>query len=198
MSAPTQSPAEAPTPGREPTRPRRTVALIAVVVGVVLALFVVLLATSPDDPDRAVASPVVGGQAPAIDATDTRGRSVQVSDYRGRWLLVNFFATWCVPCRDEHPELVEFAASRSADGSAAVISIAYDDEPAAVDQFFRTNGGDWPVIAQGNAALALEYGVIRLPESYLVDPDGVVAAKLVGGITAAELDQTITELEAKR
>lgn len=166
---------------------RRPALVVAICVGALLAIFVVLLATSPDDPDRAVSSPLVGRAAPSLDANDTSGRKVSVEDYRGQWLLVNFFATWCGPCKIEQPQLVSLSSS------VPIVSVAFDDEPAAVTAFFATNGGDWPVIAQGNARIALDYGVVKLPESYLVDPTGVVAKKFDGGVSAAEVAQFIAK-----
>jgi cytochrome c biogenesis protein CcmG/thiol:disulfide interchange protein DsbE len=152
---------------------------------------VVLLATRPDQGDRPVGSPLVGKPAPAMSATDTQGRKVDVASYRGRWLLLNFFATWCGPCKLEHPQLVAFDRMGRADGDAAVVSVAFDDEPKAVEQFFEENGGDWPVVAQGNAQIALDYGVVKLPESYLIDPDGTVVAKIEGGVDVRDLEARI-------
>jgi len=169
------------------TRVRTT----ALGVGAVLAAFVLLLWLAPDDPDREGTVAVVGRAAPAIDATDTEGRPVRLADYRGQWLLVNFFATWCVPCRAEHPELVAFREAHRDAGDASVLSVAYDEEPAVIAEFFRTNGGDWPTIAEGADRYVLEYGVVKLPESFLIDPDGTVVHKFAGGVRAAEVDAVI-------
>ena len=171
---------EVATPARH-----RTTLVIAICVGAVVALLIVLLATSSTDPNRDAASPVVDRAAPTIDATDTSGHPVKIDDYRGRWLLLNFFATWCGPCKVEQPELVALSSSMP------IVSVAFDDEPTAVDEFFRANGGTWPVVAEGNARIALDYGVVKLPESYLIDPSGQVVHKFDGGVTAAEVASLI-------
>jgi cytochrome c biogenesis protein CcmG/thiol:disulfide interchange protein DsbE len=180
--------------GGQPADERRHVpaALIAAIVGVVAVLLVVLLATRPSSTDRPSGSPLVGKPAPPLVATDTQGRTVDVASYRGRWLLINFFATWCGPCKVEHPQLVAFDQQGRASGTAAVVSVAFDDEPSAVAKFFAENGGDWPIVAEGNAAIALDYGVVKLPESYLVDPDGTIVEKIEGGVTADALFDRIT------
>jgi cytochrome c biogenesis protein CcmG/thiol:disulfide interchange protein DsbE len=165
--------------------------MIAGIVGVVVVLLLVLLATRPDDSDRPIGSPLVGKPAPTLVATDTQGRSVDVASYRGRWVLLNFFATWCGPCKVEHPQLLAFDAQGRANGNAAVVSVAFDDEPSAVAKFFQDNGGTWPVVAEGNAQIALDYGVVKLPESYLIDPDGKVVEKIEGGVTADALEARI-------
>jgi cytochrome c biogenesis protein CcmG/thiol:disulfide interchange protein DsbE len=139
---------------------------------------------------------VVGKFAPDIRAQETTGKRFSLNDLRGGWVLVNFFATWCAPCKAEQPQLIEWANEHS--GNDFVVSVSFNDEPSKVKQFFKSNGGDWPVIAQGNADIALDYGVIQLPESYLVAPTGVVAAKFNGGVTASALDDIIARDEKNR
>ena len=186
--------------GGPPSAPggnNRRVVIIAAVCAVVGVILVTLLATSPDTADRPAASPLVGGLAPDVEALDTSGEPFDIDDFRGSWVLLNFFATWCAPCVVEHPELVKFS-ERHAGGDAFVISVAFNEEPEDVEAFFDKHGGDWPVIAEGNGRFALEYGVIRLPESFLISPTGTVAAKFEGGITADEVDGVIAELAARR
>src|ERR1700761_2497457 len=184
----TSGPADSGDPGGTgPARRRRPwVPYVAGAVGVVVALLIALLAFSPSSGDQPVTSPVVGKDAPPIRAKQTDGKQFTLTDYRGGWVLVNFFATWCAPCKAEQPQLIAWANEH--EGSDFVVSVSFNDEPSKVKKFFSTNGGNWPVIAQGNADIALDYGVIQLPESYLVDPSGVVRAKFNGGVTAAGLD----------
>jgi cytochrome c biogenesis protein CcmG/thiol:disulfide interchange protein DsbE len=183
------------SPAGGPPRRSHTALIIAGVVALVAVLLVVLLATSPQgDSDQQTSSPVLGRLAPDIKASDTSGGQFRIDDYRGRWVLVNFFATWCGPCKVEHPELVKFAQRHELTGDAAVVSVAFNESPKVVKQFFEQNGGDWPVIAQGNGEFAIDYGVIKLPESYLIAPDGTVVEKFVGGIRADDVDAEIARL----
>src|ERR1700712_2605859 len=86
-----------------PKRPR-TIMFAAIAVGVVMALLVVLVLTRKNAEDRPSASPVVGKSAPALNGKAIQGEAVDIGT-NDRWMLVNFFATWCVPCVQEHPQL---------------------------------------------------------------------------------------------
>ena len=178
-------------------------------VAVVVGALIVLMATAPDNPNEETVSPLVGRTAPAIVSVDTEGQEFRLDDYEGSWVLLNFFATWCVPCVREHPELVAFSERHAAIGDAAVVSVAFDDSPESIAEFFDDNGGDWQVVADdrvdpaveaaggtdlhGGVApkISLDYGVVKLPESYLISPEGVVVHKFVGGIRAAEVEAEI-------
>lgn len=167
--------------------------IIAGIVGVALVLLVIVLwpsgeASEPGSGGNAQGVGVVGSLAPELVGKTTTGERFDLDRERGKWVLVNFFATWCPPCVNEHPELVRFSQENV--DRATVVSVAYDDAPEAIEQFFAEHGGDWPVLAEDTGA-SVEYGVIKLPESFLVDPTGKVVKKLTGGVTAAELESLI-------
>lgn len=173
---------------------RRVAAWVALPVAVAAVLLTVLLVTRDPAAERRAASPLVGGLAPSIVGTATDGQPFDLDDLRGRWVVVNFFSTFCVPCIAEHPELVAFSRSHAAVGDAAVVSVVFDDTAANVESFFEENGGDWPVIADDSGRVAVAYGVTGVPESYMVAPSGLVVWKYLGGVTAAGLDSVIAQL----
>ena len=119
------------------------------------------------------------------------GEPFALDGLRGRFVVVNFFATWCIPCIREHPELVEFQRRNAEADDTAIVSVVFDDRPETVRQFFSDNGGDWPVVTDPDGRIAVSYGVAGVPESYLVAPDGTVVTKIVGGVTADELDDLV-------
>jgi cytochrome c biogenesis protein CcmG, thiol:disulfide interchange protein DsbE len=178
-------------------RPPRRVALIgATVVAVVLVAFVVVLATRDPATDRQSESPLIGRVAPALTGetiTDAGGPTYDLDLQRGQWVVVNFFATWCTPCITEHPELVEFADRHAATGDASVVSVVFDDQPSNVTEFFEENGGSWPVV--DGEGVILDWAVAQVPESFLVNPDGVVAARITGGVTADGLDDLLDQVQ---
>ncbi|NLA36197.1 MAG: redoxin family protein [Actinobacteria bacterium] len=162
-------------------------AIVASIVGVVLLALIAVFAFSGDHESKDT-NQLVGRPVPTIDTLDTEGRPFRTADYRGRFLLVNFFGTWCPPCIAEHPELVRFAETHDRLGDASVVSIAYQDTPEKVAQFFADNGGDWAVLNAEDTRLVVEFGVVAMPESYLVAPDGTVLHKFVGNLTAAQVE----------
>lgn len=176
----------------------RSVRLAALAVAISMAILIVIFAISQPQRGLLIGRSIVGQPAPDIEGETISGELFDLDAHRGRWVVVNFFATWCAGCRIEHPQLVEFSSRHAAEGDAVVVTVAYDDAPQAVEEFFASEGGDWPVIIKGASSVWIDYGVTAVPETYLVSPAGYVTDKLVGtyGVTADELDARISELEA--
>lgn len=186
--------AEAAGSGR---RRGRAVALVALAVAAAVAVLVVVLALGDPQRGTLIGRSAVGNPAPAIKGITLAGDAFDLDDHRGRWVVVNFFATWCTGCIIEHPELVAFSERHSA-GDAIVVTVAFDDSPEAVGGFFERAGGDWPVLAGDVGSVPVDYGVTAVPETYLVSPGGYVVDKLVGatGVTADQLDARIAAFES--
>jgi cytochrome c biogenesis protein CcmG/thiol:disulfide interchange protein DsbE len=165
---------------------RRPARWIALGMAVVLAVLVGILFTRPPATQRLVKSPLVGKIAP-----DTFGIDAQ----RGRFVLVNFFATWCVPCQEEHDDLLRFAETHRDDGR--VVSVVFSDDPDDVEAYFAREGGDWPIVRDEDGAIATAWGVARVPESYLVAPSGRVLGKITGGVTYDFLEEQLARLRGQ-
>jgi cytochrome c biogenesis protein CcmG/thiol:disulfide interchange protein DsbE len=181
---------------RTPTSGRtgRLAVWVAVPVLVVMIGFIVVLATS-DSGDDVASSPLLGRQAPALAGDTIDGETYDLADHRGEWVLVNYFAPWCVPCIREHPELVNFEERHRAAGDASVVSVVYDSDLDAVREFFDDNGGEWPVVTDPEGRVALDWGVEGVPESYLVAPDGTVVYFEKQGVTATGLDRALAQVQ---
>jgi len=184
---------EAPTPAAgRPSARRHTARFIAGAVLVVLVVVAVVAATRPSYQATQVASPLEGRPAPALSGTTLTGQRVSLTDYRGRYVYVNFFASWCPPCQAEEPNLVafDFTQQRSADG-AALVSVVFNDTDAAAARFVATMGAEWPAVADHDGTIANAYGVGSPPETFLIDPHGTVVALLDGPATTAQLGATL-------
>jgi cytochrome c biogenesis protein CcmG/thiol:disulfide interchange protein DsbE len=183
-----------PTDGRRARR-RGPIFFIALGMAVVLAVFVGVLATRKPAQDRIANSPLVGQVAPPVRGTSlTSGQHFDLDELRGEWVVVNFFATWCVPCRVEHPELLSFSRRHAQAGDAAVVSVVFDDDVNEVRQYFKDNDSTWPVIDGSGTGVILDYAVAAVPESFIISPTGYVVAKVTGGVTSVGLDQLIQRL----
>ena len=171
-------------------RPRRghTARWIAAAVAVVGAALVVLLATRPPEAATEVDTPLVGQRAPALDGPTLAGGSFHLASLRGRWVVLNFFASWCPPCQQEEPDLVAFAYAHRAPTAAALVGVVFNDSAAAAHAFMRSEGATWPAVVDGGGQIALAYGVVGPPETFIVAPDGTVVVHLDGPVTASELD----------
>jgi cytochrome c biogenesis protein CcmG/thiol:disulfide interchange protein DsbE len=174
-------------------RGRHTARWISVIVGVLLAGFIAFLFTR-DTGERSNDSPLLGELVPPVTGSTLDGGSFDIDDIRGQWVAVNFFASWCGPCRQEHPELVEFAERHAGPGDASVVSIAFDDREDDARAFFEELGGDWPVLVTDTAGTGVDFGVTGVPETYLVAPNGTVVAKWAEPVTADALDAVIAQL----
>jgi cytochrome c biogenesis protein CcmG/thiol:disulfide interchange protein DsbE len=165
-------------------------------VAVIGAALVALLATSTPAEERLADSPLLGKPAPAVRGTDLDGTTVRLADLRGKWVVLNFFATWCVPCQREHPELQRFVNRHRATGDAEVLAVIFDDDVPSVRSYFEDNGGDWPVLDDPRGKVALDFGVRGPPESFLIDPNGFVVSRIVGEVRTEALENLLAR--AKR
>ncbi len=161
--------------------------LVAVCIGLVTLALVGVLATRKTAAERNTVSPLIGNVAPEITGNDVlTGQRVELSSSLGRWTLVNFFGTWCPPCKREHPEFVAFS---EANRDVQMVSVINEDTQENVKAFFAANGGDWPVLDDRRAAV--DYGITGLPESYLIAPDGRIAYWFKGGVTQDRLQTAL-------
>jgi cytochrome c biogenesis protein CcmG/thiol:disulfide interchange protein DsbE len=198
--APGAGTADAPGPeatGSDRRRGRHTARWIAGGTLVVMAALVALLATRPPATATEVFTPLLGQRAPAIAGTTASGGHFNLAADRGRWVVVNFFASWCPPCQAEEPELVAFAYQHRAPGAAAVVGVIYDDATSRAGAFATTAGATWPAVVDPGGQIALQYGVRGPPETFLISPAGTVVAHFDGAIPSATfLDQQVAAARA--
>jgi len=167
---------------------------VVVVAVVALVLVVALVRSVGDGGEDRAASPLLGEVPPALAGPTLDGSTFDIDDRRGQWVVVNFFASWCVPCLEEHPELQAFVDAHEPIGDASLVSVLINDEPEDAAAFFAEHGGDWPVLLDERSQAVVDFGVTAPPETYLIAPTGVVAAAWIGPVTQAGLDAAIDEL----
>lgn len=145
-----------------------------------------------------VASPLLASEARDFTLPDMDGRNHSLSDYRGQWVLVNYWATWCPPCLEELPELEVF--HNNAEGKAVVLGVNTETiDRKALRAFVEDQFLSYPILrAPAQPRRDQVIGPIEgLPTSYLVTPEGEVVARQVGAITASAIDKFIEQYESK-
>jgi cytochrome c biogenesis protein CcmG/thiol:disulfide interchange protein DsbE len=177
-----------------PPRGRRILVLLPLAAFLALtALFLVRLFSG--DPSR-IPSALIGRPAPAVDLPPVAGLErdgkaipgISAAEFRGNVTLVNVWASWCIPCHDEAPFLLELAG----DTRIRLVGINYKDQPDNARRFLNRYGN--PFIASGadqTGRAAIEWGVYGVPETFLIGRDGRIAYKLVGPISAANFEREV-------
>ena len=179
-------------PPETPVRPRRrhrsALAAALVVIGVAAAAGIG--ASRSNDPEHRVA---VEGAAPAFDLprVGVDGERVRLADFVGRPLVVNFWASWCVPCRKEMPALQ--ATAERLEGRVGFVGVNHQDGRTAATEFEEEVGVTYPSAYDPNGGVARDFGVVGLPTTVLVDASGRIVARTLGEVTEDELDELIAE-----
>ena len=178
-----------------PSARRRSPYIAAGVGAVLIALLAVLALADPGDKESA-SSPLLGKPAPQVKTTFIDGGPFDLSTRRGSWVVLNFFNSTCVPCRNEHPYLIDFSASqKESDNPAELYTVINDDNDAAVRAYFAERGGDWPVVHDDDGAISVAFGVAKVPETWVINPDGFVVMRIAGALSAGFLQTRMAELK---
>lgn len=127
--------------------------------------------------------PKVGELAPGFQLLDVDGEPIRLDDFRGRPVLLNFWATWCVPCRKETPELIDLQTDWGED--VQVIGVNYSEVPAAVVKFHDEFGINYPLALDRTGEVTGSYKLTGLPESFFLDGDGVIRDHRIGQLRPA-------------
>ena len=160
------------------------------VVVAIVGFLVVVLADQRAGRQPHRREPARRSGAPAVVGSTLEGDAFDLADHAGQWVLVNFFATWCAPCRQEHDDLVDFH-QRHPDRRRRRGQRGVQRRHRRCPPSLRGERRPFPVIVSDEGDIALDYGVAKVPESYLVVPDGAIVAKIIGGVTAEGLDELL-------
>jgi cytochrome c biogenesis protein CcmG/thiol:disulfide interchange protein DsbE len=164
----------------------RTVLVIGLLI--VAAIVFVLFAGLGKDPQH-IESPLIGHPAPpfALKAVGT-GETIDLQALRGKPVVVNFWATWCVPCYEEHPTLVANARNLP---DVQFIGVVFNDTEDKINRFLDERGKAYPTLLDANGKTAIAYGVGGVPETFFINPAGNIVAKFEGPLTTEALQSEL-------
>lgn len=154
---------------------RNELAAKLVLVGFVV-LFVIFFSRS-----QTTKSPKLGEEVPNFTLNTEDGRPVSLSDYRGKIVVLNFWASWCGPCIDELPSLNRFA-ERYASKGVEVLGVSLDEDPEKYSEFLQKYRVGFTTVRNINRIVSEQYGTYKLPETFIVGRDGRLLHKVIGAV----------------
>jgi cytochrome c biogenesis protein CcmG, thiol:disulfide interchange protein DsbE len=183
---------------RVPLRPAGALpraARLAVVVAIAALVVVLVLAFRRDPLD--IRTGTIGKPAAAFTLAKLDGPgSVSLSEYAGKVVVVNFFASWCLPCKQENPALVRvYERYRASD--VVFLGLLYQDSHDSGLAYARDNGITWPTAEDADGRVAFSFGVRGVPETFFIDPQGVIQGRHIGPVDETTLVTAIDCLRSK-
>jgi len=184
------TPANIEEPAGRPRRRRRLLIAAGVLAALTVGAAAGVGASRSSDPEDRVA---VEGAAPAfhLPRVGAEGDRVRLADFAGRPVVVNFWASWCVPCRKEMPALQ--AAAERLEGQVAFVGVNHQDGQGPAAEFEQEVGATYPSGYDPDGGVARDFGVVGLPTTVLVDARGRIVARSLGELTDNELDELIAD-----
>ena len=163
---------------------------IAIVVG--FFALVILLAVGLKRDPREVPSPLIGKPAPAFELPRLAGAErFSPAEMRGKVWLLNVWASWCVTCRDEHPVLVDFAATKR----VPLVGLNYKDQRDDALKWLSRFGDPYQFsVVDADGRIGIDYGVYGVPETYVIDRKGVIRYKHIGPLTSQDAQKKVVPL----
>jgi len=134
----------------------------------------------------------VGEMAPDFALTDLEGNPFRLSDLRGKVVFINFWATWCPPCRAEMPE-IEAIYQEYKDKGVVVIGVDVLETEDEVRQFVQRGGYSWTFVIDKTGEVAASYGIAAIPTSFFIDREGIIKAVNIGAMTKRAMETKLAE-----
>lgn len=166
----------------------RTVLIIGIVIVAVIVF--VLFAGLGKDPQH-IDSPLIGRPAPPFTLRVVgTGETIDLGALRGKPVIVNFWATWCGPCYEEHPTLV---ANARALPNVQFLGVVFNDTDDKILRFLAERGSAYPTLLDANGKTAIAYGVGGVPETYFINAAGTIVAKFEGPMSTEAIQENLAK-----
>lgn len=166
---------------------------VVLAVGVIVVVLMLAFRRDPRD----IRTGTVGKPAAAFTLEQLDGSGpLAVRPGNGSVIVVNFWASWCIPCKQENPALVR-VWERYRTSDVQLVGVLYQDSREAGLAYVRANGVRWPTVEDADGQVAFGYGVFGIPETYFIGPDGVIAGRHIGPIDEQTLVNAIERLRPR-
>lgn len=167
----------------------RTVLLIGVAIAaVLLGVLFMGLGKNPNE----IRSPLIGRTAPTFTLREVgTGRAVDLTQLKGKPVVINFWATWCAPCWEEHPVLVANAKLRP---DVQFLGVVFQDSEEKIMGFLQQRGSSYPTVVDDKGKTAIAYGVGGVPETFFLDANGKIVAKFSGPMSTDALQENLQKV----
>ncbi len=164
---------------------------------VMLGLLVVQACASspqavPDGQQEATVGINVGQIAPGFTLFDLDGNEISLSDFRGKTVFINFWATWCPPCRAEMPE-IEAVHQEYKDKGVVVIGVDIVEPESTVRQYIKRGGFTWTIVLDSTGEVASDYQIAAIPTSFFIDREGIIRAVNIGAMTKKAMEAKLAK-----
>ncbi len=162
-----------------------------IIVPIILALVLLITGCSAGSESSV---PQAGKPAPDFQLQNLDGQAISLSDFRGKPVLVNFWATWCPACRDEMPYLQQIYEEWSGKG-LVLLAVNIGENPAQVKRFLQTYNLSLPVLLDTEKSVTQKYHITGIPTSFFIDKDGIIRVKIIGAFPNKEaIEKYLTQI----
>lgn len=170
-----------------------------IVLGIVLVVLLGALELNNNLPRSVnqVTGPQIGFTAPDFTLKDLNGNTVKLSSFRGKPVYLNFWASWCPPCKKEIPEIQKFYQQNKDKVAVLAVNITFNDKVSDVVNILKANNASFPVLLDTdvNSSVANAYQVYGIPASFFIDKSGIIRETHVGGMTLAMLQEALKKVQ---
>ena len=154
---------------------------------------VLVLANGFGTDPRGVSNNLENKRAAAFTLTSLDGHEISLEELAGAPVVINFWATWCQPCLAEHPVLLE-GAKRYKSRGVSFVGVLYDDDKELANRYVGKHGAAFPTLLDPGNLVAIDYGVVGVPETFFIDGSGMIRRKHTGPIDFQTLVETLEEI----
>jgi len=139
----------------------------------------------------------VDDQAPNFTLKGLQGEEVSLEDYRGKIVFINFWASWCPPCKAEMPDINKLYLENK-DEDLVVLAVDVNETKTTVEKFIKDGDYEFPVLLDETGKTAAKYSVIGIPKTIVVDPNGIITHKKMGMMTYEEMNEMLKDARIKQ